>query len=167
MVRTIPAPRPQKLTAPRVGSRLGHRVRWLDGPDRLDRGEQARLTLVLGSPGAGKTVLLADWLASHPERTSTWLGCDAADAEPVRGAAAVVDATRRAAAQPNLGEDARQWLSVDRRVSADVVARGVVASRLEPPMRTSETPIEVPAGRFVVGGGARTVPPGVRGQADP
>ena len=42
--------------------------RWLDGPDRLDRGAPARLTLVIGSPGAGKTVRLADSLASHPER---------------------------------------------------------------------------------------------------
>jgi ATP/maltotriose-dependent transcriptional regulator MalT len=78
--------------------------------------------LVVGSPGAGTTVLLADWFATHPERTSAWLCCDAADADPVRFVAGVVEATRRAAGRPNLGEDARQLLSVDRRASADVVA---------------------------------------------
>ena len=48
--------------------------------EALDRGRRARLTLVVGSPGAGKTALLADWLAAHPERPAAWLSCDPADA---------------------------------------------------------------------------------------
>ncbi len=108
-----------KFIVPKMASHLVHRTRLMD---ELDRGEQARLTLVVGSPGAGKTVLLADWLSTHPTRTSAWLTCDAADDDPVRFAAGLVEAARRGAGQPDLGEDAREWLSVDRQVSADVVA---------------------------------------------
>ena len=50
-----------KFSTPRSGSRLVHRARLFD---ELARGERARLTLVVGSPGAGKTALLADWVAS-------------------------------------------------------------------------------------------------------
>ena len=78
-VRSPRFPR-SKFHAPSGPSRLVRRSRLLDA---LDRGRQARLTLVMGSPGAGKTALLADWLAAHPERPTAWLSCDPADA--VRG----------------------------------------------------------------------------------
>ena len=61
---------PSKFHAPSAPSRLVRRSRLLDA---LDRGRRARLTLVVGSPGAGKTALLADWLAAHPERPTAWL----------------------------------------------------------------------------------------------
>src|SRR6516164_6212557 len=83
-----------KFTIPRVASHLVHRARLMK---LLDLGEAARLTLVVASPGAGKTALLADWVATHPERPSAWLSCDPADAQPVRFLAAVVEAARRAA----------------------------------------------------------------------
>jgi LuxR family transcriptional regulator, maltose regulon positive regulatory protein len=108
-----------KFSPPRASPQLVHRPRLLY---ELQRGEQARLTLVVASPGAGKTVLLGDWVASHPERRSAWLSCDVADADPVRFVAAVIEALRRAGAQPGIGEDARQLLSLDGVVSADVVA---------------------------------------------
>ena len=75
---------PSKFHAPSAPSRLVRRSRLLDA---LDRGRRARLTLVVGSPGAGKTALLADWLAAHPERPTAWLSCDPADADrgPVCG----------------------------------------------------------------------------------
>ena len=90
--------------------------------DRLDPGQQARLTLVVASAGAGKSLLLADWVAAHPDRWSAWLSCDAADADPVRFGAAIIEALRRGRGQPGLGEDARQLLSLDGEVSADVMA---------------------------------------------
>jgi LuxR family maltose regulon positive regulatory protein len=108
-----------KFSLPRSVPRLVHRARLVDG---LQRGQQARLTLVVGSPGAGKTMLLADWLEAHPERPSAWLTCDVADANPVRFVSAIVEALRRASALPSLGEDARQLLSLDGEVSADVIA---------------------------------------------
>jgi LuxR family maltose regulon positive regulatory protein len=90
--------------------------------DQLDQGERARLTLVVGSAGAGKTILLADWLASRPDRSSAWLTCDPADSDPVRFLAAVIEALRRAAGGPDLGEDARQVLGADGAISADTIA---------------------------------------------
>ena len=77
-VRSPRFPR-SKFHAPSAPSRLVRRSRLLDA---LDRGRGARLTVVVGSPGAGKTALLADWLAAHPERPAAWLSCDRADAEP-------------------------------------------------------------------------------------
>ena len=108
-----------KFSTPRSGSRLVHRSRLFA---ELERGERAGLTLVVGSPGAGKTALLADWAASAPERTFAWLSCDVADADPVRFVAAIIESLRRAFAQPDIGEDARQLLSLDGEVSADAVA---------------------------------------------
>ena len=117
-VRSPRFPR-SKFHAPSAPSRLVRRSRLLDV---LDRGRGARLTLVVGSPGAGKTALLADWLAAHPERTTAWLSCDPADAVGVRFVAAVIDALRRASDRAELGEEARQLLSLDGEVSADVMA---------------------------------------------
>ena len=110
---------PSKFHAPGAPSRLVRRSRLLDA---LDRGRRARLTLVMGSPGAGKTALLADWLAAHPERPTAWLSCDPADAEPPRFVAAMIEGLRRAFHEPELGEDARQLLGLDGEVSADVMA---------------------------------------------
>jgi LuxR family maltose regulon positive regulatory protein len=90
--------------------------------ERLEQGAAAHLTLVVGVAGAGKTALLADWLHAHPERTVAWLGCDLADADPLRFVAGLIEAFRRAFQEPELGEDALQLLALDGEVSADVVA---------------------------------------------
>ena len=105
-----------------------HRSRLLD---QLDRGEQVRLALVVGPAGAGKTMLLADWLAARPERPAAWLSCDAADADPARFVAAIIEAARCGFGEPRIGEDARQLMSLDGEVSADAVA--TLADDLEPP----------------------------------
>ena len=98
---------------------LVHRSRLFE---QLARGQRARLTLVVGSPGAGKTALLADWVTTRPERPLAWLSCDVADADPVRFIAAVIEALQRAPGRSDVGEDARQLLSLDGEVSADVIA---------------------------------------------
>ena len=108
-----------KFRAPKGGPGLVRRPRLLE---RLDRGDQARLTLVVGPAGAGKTMLLADWLASRPERPSAWLSCDAADADPARFVAAIIEAARYGFGQPSIGEDARQLIGLDGEVSADAIA---------------------------------------------
>ncbi|HTT89274.1 MAG TPA: LuxR C-terminal-related transcriptional regulator [Acidimicrobiales bacterium] len=108
-----------KFSAPGNGPHLVSRSRLLD---RLDQGWQHRLTLVVGTAGAGKTVLLADWLARRPDWPAAWLSCDAADADPFRFFAAIIESLRRASAEPGLGEDARQLLAAEGAVSADVVA---------------------------------------------
>jgi LuxR family transcriptional regulator, maltose regulon positive regulatory protein len=108
-----------KFSTPRATAHLLSRSRL---HDQLDRGAQHRLTLVVGPAGAGKTVLLADWLSSRPERRAGWLSCDEADSDPSRFFAALIEALRWASGEPGLGEDARQLLDLDGAVSADIAA---------------------------------------------
>jgi len=119
-----------KFRAPKLMPGLVRRPRLLD---RLDRGDQVRLALVVGPAGAGKTMLLADWLAACPERPSAWLSCDAADADPLRFVAAIIEAARYGFGEPSIGEDARQLIRLDGEVSADAVA--ALADDLDVPDR--------------------------------
>jgi LuxR family transcriptional regulator, maltose regulon positive regulatory protein len=88
--------------------------------DRLAQGADQRLTVVVGSAGAGKSVLLADWAAARPLATTSWLSCDKADSDPARFWAGFIEAPR--AIEPGFGADAADLLAMDRRVSADVTA---------------------------------------------
>jgi LuxR family transcriptional regulator, maltose regulon positive regulatory protein len=117
-----------KFRAPKLIPGLVRRSRLLD---QLDQGEQVPLALVVGPAGTGKTMLLADWLAARPARASAWLSCDAADTDPARFVAAIIEAARFGFGQPGIGEDARQLMSLDGEVSADAVA--ALADDLETP----------------------------------
>jgi len=108
-----------KFRAPKLVPGLVRRPRLLD---RLDRGSQVRLALVVGPAGTGKTMLLADWLAARPERPSAWLSCDAADADPARFVAAIIEAARYGFDQPSIGADTLHLMGLDGEVSADAVA---------------------------------------------
>ena len=88
--------------------------------DRLTAGAGQRLTVVVGSAGAGKSVLLADWAAARPPGVTSWLSCDRADADPVRFWAGFIEAPR--AIETGFGADAADLLVMDRRMSADVTA---------------------------------------------
>ena len=88
--------------------------------DRLTTGAGQRLTLVAGSAGAGKSVLLSSWAAARPAGLTFWLSCDAADADPVRFWAGFIEAVR--AREPWFGADAADLLAMDGGVSADVTA---------------------------------------------
>ena len=88
--------------------------------DRLTAGVGQRLTLVAGSAGAGKSVLLSSWAAARPAGRTFWLSCDAADANPVRFWAGFIEAAR--AGEPWFGADAADLLAIDGGVSADVTA---------------------------------------------
>ena len=88
--------------------------------NRLRAGAGQRLTVVVGSAGAGKSVLLADWAAARPPGTTSWLSCDRGDADPVRFWAGFVEAPR--AIEPGFGADAAELLAMDRTMSADVIA---------------------------------------------
>ncbi len=133
-VMAEPAPRSprfpsSKFRIPKLVPGLVRRSRLFD---LLDQGEQVRLALVVGPAGAGKTMLLADWLAARPGRASAWLSCDAADADPVRFVAAIIEAARYGFGQPGIGEDARQLMSLDGVVSADAIA--ALADDLDAPV---------------------------------
>jgi LuxR family transcriptional regulator, maltose regulon positive regulatory protein len=88
--------------------------------ERLAAGSEQRLTIVVGSAGAGKSVLLADWATARPPGMTSWLSCDRADANPVRFWAGFIEAPR--AIEPGFGADAADLLAMDRRMSADVAA---------------------------------------------
>src|SRR5213078_1524876 len=51
---------------------------------QLEAGASQRLTVVVGSAGAGKSVLLSSWAAAREGGVTSWLSCDEADADPVR-----------------------------------------------------------------------------------
>ncbi len=70
-----------KLHVPVPRSRLVARPRL---HDLLDRGADARLTLISAPAGFGKTTLLAEWLARLPQsgQAVAWLSLDDADDEP-------------------------------------------------------------------------------------
>jgi LuxR family maltose regulon positive regulatory protein len=88
--------------------------------DQLTAGASRRLTVVVGSAGAGKTVLMAEWAAARPSGVTAWLSCDSADADPLRFWAGFIEAQR--AIEPAFGADAADLLAMDRQMSADVIA---------------------------------------------
>ena len=88
--------------------------------DRLAAGAGQRLTVVVGSAGAGKSVLLSSWAAARPAALTSWLSCDPADANPVRFWAGFIEALQ--VAMPGFGADAADLLAMDGTVSADATA---------------------------------------------
>ena len=88
--------------------------------DRLMAGAGRRLTVVVGSAGAGKSVLLSSWAAARSPGPTAWLSCDEADANPVRFWAGFIEAPR--AVVPEFGADAADLLAMDAVMSADVTA---------------------------------------------
>ena len=88
--------------------------------DRLTAGASQRLTVVVGSAGAGKSVLLSSWAAARTAGLTCWLSCDKADADPVRFWTGFIEATRALA--PGFGADAANLLAMDSAMSADVTA---------------------------------------------
>ena len=64
----------------------------------MRRWTQARnipLTVVVGAPGAGKSVVLVSWLRDRPELASIWLSCDERDADPATFWSALTNALVR------------------------------------------------------------------------
>ena len=88
--------------------------------DQLTAGASQRLTVVVGSAGAGKSVLLSSWAAARPPDTTSWLSCDKADADPVRFWTGFIEAPKAVA--PGFGTDAADLLAMDGVMSADVTA---------------------------------------------
>ena len=88
--------------------------------DRLTAGAGQRLTVVVGSAGAGKSVLLSSWAATRPPGITSWLSCDEADADPVRFWTGFIEALHSVA--PGFGADAADLLAMDGVMSADVTA---------------------------------------------
>ena len=88
--------------------------------ERLTAGADDRLTVVVGSAGVGKSVLLASWAAARPPGVTSWLSCDEADADPARFWAGFIEALR--VAVPGFGAEAGELLAMDGAMSADAIA---------------------------------------------
>ena len=88
--------------------------------DRLAAGADQSLTVVVGSAGAGKSVLLSSWAAARAPGVTSWLSCDEADADPVRFWAGFIEAIR--VVVPGFGADAAALLATSKVMSADVIA---------------------------------------------
>jgi LuxR family transcriptional regulator, maltose regulon positive regulatory protein len=88
--------------------------------ERLAAGAGQRLTVVVGSAGAGKSVLLSSWAAARPPGLTSWLTCGRADADPVRFWTGFIEAAGVLA--PGFGADATNLLAMDKAMSADVTA---------------------------------------------
>ena len=88
--------------------------------DRLTSGAGKRLTVVVGSAGSGKSVLLSNWAATRPPGVTSWLSCDKADTDPVRFWSGFIEAPR--ALVPEFGAEAADLLALDSAMSADVTA---------------------------------------------
>ena len=76
--------------------------------------------MVVGSAGAGKSVLLSSWTAARPPGVTSWLSCDKADANQVRFWTGFIEAAR--VIEPGFGADAADLLALDGDVSADLTA---------------------------------------------
>ena len=89
--------------------------------ERLREGAGKRLTVVVGSAGSGKSVLLSSWAAAaRLPGVICWLSCDEADADPVRFWTGFIEAPQVVA--PWFGADAADLLAMDGVMSADVTA---------------------------------------------
>ncbi|HEY7271693.1 MAG TPA: hypothetical protein VH502_03090, partial [Actinoplanes sp.] len=88
--------------------------------ERLTSGAGKRLTLVVGTAGSGKSVLVSSWAAARPSGATSWLSCDEADADPVRFWAGFIEAARQT--WPEFGAEAADLLMMDDAVSPDVIA---------------------------------------------
>src|SRR5205823_4055836 len=92
---------PAKFRPTTLPTALVARSRLLE---RLNAGAGRRLTVVVGSAGAGKSVLLSNWAAVRSPGLTSWLSCDSGDADPVRFWTGFIEASRMVA--PDFGADA-------------------------------------------------------------
>lgn len=85
----------------------------------LQRTDDVPLTIVVGSPGSGKTSLLADWYRHVDDGSVAWLSADRSDQEPMRFWRAFIVAVQQV--EPSFGVEAADLMTLDGHVSADVL----------------------------------------------
>jgi LuxR family maltose regulon positive regulatory protein len=112
-----------RLTPPVLRSGLVQRERLFQ---QLDASGTASLTLLLGYAGAGKSVLLASWLASRPALRWTWMSCDNRDVDPLRFWTTLIASVR--VRERSFGDDTLDRIELDGEV--DLAAVSVVSDEL-------------------------------------
>src|SRR5438270_8767451 len=70
-----------KLAQPRIRAGVIARARLFVALDRL---EKVQLTMISGSVGSGKTVLVSSWLAGRSDLSPAWVTLDRGDDDPAR-----------------------------------------------------------------------------------
>lgn len=119
-----------KFAVPASVKRLVGRPALLE---RLDGGAGAALTLLVGSPGAGKTSLLVQWAHHQPHGSVAWLNCDGGDADAERfwgGVLVAIDGCR-----PGFAVECLDLLALNGRVDHDFLESLLMACEaLEPPV---------------------------------
>lgn len=85
----------------------------------LDAGDERSLTIVVGSPGAGKSVLLGEWFRRLPDGEGAWLSADRGDADPTRFWRGVIAAVQQV--EPTFGVETARLLAADGLVSPDAL----------------------------------------------
>lgn len=100
---------------------------------RLDEAGPDSLRLVVGSPGSGKSSLLAEWVGALPAGSVAWLNADAADRDPVRFWQGLITALQRCA--PGFGVEAFDLLTLDGCVDQDTLESVLIdADALDEPV---------------------------------
>ena len=87
---------------------------------RLDKAVDRPVTVVAGSPGFGKTVLLAEWHSDQECYRVAWLTCDSWDNDVIRLWTSIASAL--STVRPEIGADALDLLSEGPEAIDDVVA---------------------------------------------
>ncbi len=112
-----PRPAVTKFVVPPLPQTLIPRPELLG---RLDHAVRCPCTLVAGSPGGGKTVLLASWVSRRPQGRIAWVSCDRWDKSEVRFWTSIASALSRLDSE--LATDALDLLTEGPDTIEDVVA---------------------------------------------
>jgi LuxR family maltose regulon positive regulatory protein len=87
--------------------------------DRLVAAAPLPLTLVVGSPGSGKSSLLADWFRATDDGSNAWLAADRGDDDPTRFWQGFIRAIQQV--DPTFGVEAADIITLDGVVGSDVL----------------------------------------------
>ena len=87
--------------------------------EALRAGDALPLTIVVGSPGSGKSSLLAEWYRQADDGSVAWLAADRGDDDPSRFWRGFIRAVQQV--EPAFGVEATDLITLDGRVTTDVL----------------------------------------------
>ena len=86
---------------------------------RLHDADALPLSIVVGSPGSGKTSVLAEWYRYVDDGSVAWLAADRADEDPTRFWRGFITAVQQV--EPSFGVEAADLITLDGHVGPDVL----------------------------------------------
>ena len=87
--------------------------------ERLIAADPQSVTTIVGSPGMGKSSVLAEWFQQTNDGSIAWLSADRNDADPVRFWRALINSIQLV--EPTFGVDAADVITLDGAVTPDVL----------------------------------------------